>query len=53
MGATISKSGGKGDHSKIKHPEFRGCVILDGRPGDDAKRYQESDLIQFKRGIKK
>ena len=35
------RSGGKGSHRKFLHPAFPGAVTLSGKPGDDAKPYQE------------
>lgn len=36
--------GGKGSHRKFVHRRFDGAVTLSGKPGDDAKRYQERQL---------
>lgn len=35
--------GGKGSHRNFTHPK-RLRVTLSGKPGDDAKRYQERDV---------
>ena len=35
--------GGKGSHRNFLHP-FGVRVTLSGRPGDDAKRYQEEEV---------
>ncbi len=35
--------GGKGSHRNFLHPEGV-RVTLSGRPGDDAKRYQEQEV---------
>lgn len=40
--------GGKGSHRKFLHPRFPGAVTVSGKPGDDAKAYQEQ---QIKRAI--
>lgn len=40
--------GGKGSHRKFLHPRFPGAVTVSGKPGDDAKPYQEQ---QIKRAI--
>lgn len=37
-------AGGKGSHRKFTHPKFPGAVTLSGKPGDDAKRYQEKQI---------
>ena len=44
---------GRGSHRKIRHPNYPGCVIVSGRSGEDAKRYQEKDLRTFIELIKK
>jgi len=36
--------GGKGSHRKFLHPHFAGAVILGGKTGDDAQRYQEKQV---------
>ena len=36
--------GGKGSHRKFRHPRFPGAVILSGKSGDDAQRYQEKQV---------
>jgi predicted RNA binding protein YcfA (HicA-like mRNA interferase family) len=33
--------GGKGDHRNFVHPGVAKLVTLSGKPGDDAKHYQE------------
>ena len=40
--------GGKGSHQKFVHIRFSGAVTISGKPGDDAKAYQER---QVKRAI--
>jgi predicted RNA binding protein YcfA (HicA-like mRNA interferase family) len=35
--------GGKGSHRNLKHP-LGVCITISGRPGDDAKPYQERDV---------
>ena len=37
--------GGKGSHRNFLHPSGV-RVTLSGRPGDDAKRYQEQEVAQ-------
>jgi predicted RNA binding protein YcfA (HicA-like mRNA interferase family) len=37
-------AGGKGSHRKFRHARFAGAVILSGRDGDDAQRYQEKQI---------
>lgn len=36
--------GGKGSHRKFTHDDFPGAVTLSGKSGDDAMRYQESQV---------
>jgi hypothetical protein len=36
--------GGKGDHTVWVHPLVPGHVSVDGKDGDDAKRYDEVNL---------
>ncbi len=38
--------GGKGSHRKFVHERYAGAVTLSGQSGDDAKRYQESQVQQ-------
>ncbi len=33
--------GGKGDHRNFVHPNVAKPVTMSGKPGDDAKHYQE------------
>jgi predicted RNA binding protein YcfA (HicA-like mRNA interferase family) len=40
----VAVSGGKGSHRKFRHPRFAGAVILGGKAGDDAHRYQEKQV---------
>jgi len=36
--------GGKGSHRKFAHSGYSGAVTISGRPGDDAKPYQEKEV---------
>jgi predicted RNA binding protein YcfA (HicA-like mRNA interferase family) len=38
------QGGGKGSHRKFTHAGFPGAVTLSGKPGDDAKLYQERQV---------
>jgi len=38
--------GGKGSHRKFTHVRYRGAVTLSGKPGDDAKPYQEKQVAR-------
>ena len=37
-------AGGKGSHRKFTHVRYPGAVTLSGKPGDDAKPYQEKQV---------
>ena len=37
--------GGKGSHKKFCHIFYQGAITLSGKPGDDAKPYQEKQII--------
>jgi predicted RNA binding protein YcfA (HicA-like mRNA interferase family) len=39
--AGFSDRGGKGSHRNFTHPDSGQPVTLSGKPGDDAKPYQE------------
>jgi predicted RNA binding protein YcfA (HicA-like mRNA interferase family) len=41
--------GGKGSHSRWKHPNVVRTIVLSGNDGSDAKPYQERD---FQRAIR-
>ena len=43
-GWTLVKGGGKGSHTKYKHPNVPRKVTLAGADGSDAKPYQEVDV---------
>jgi len=45
--------GGKGSHRKFMHPNFPRTVIISGKTGDDAKRYQEKAVKNAITGVKK
>ena len=36
--------GGKGSHRKFTHVHYPGAVTLSGKPGDDARPYQEREV---------
>jgi predicted RNA binding protein YcfA (HicA-like mRNA interferase family) len=38
--------GGKGSHRKFSHARYAGAVTLSGGTGDDAKHYQEKQVMQ-------
>lgn len=38
------KPGGKGSHRKFVHSKVKDCIVLSGKEGDDAKKYQEKDV---------
>lgn len=37
--------GGKGSYRKYTHENYAGAVTISGKSGDDAKRYQEKQVI--------
>jgi predicted RNA binding protein YcfA (HicA-like mRNA interferase family) len=39
--AGFKNRGGKGSHRNFVHPKVAKPVTLSGKPGDDAKQYQE------------
>ena len=43
--------GGKGSHKNFKHP-CGICITISGKPGDDAKLYQEKDVKKALKRIK-
>jgi predicted RNA binding protein YcfA (HicA-like mRNA interferase family) len=45
--------GGKGSHRKFRHPRFAGSVILSGKEGDDALPYQEKQVRNATREVRK
>jgi len=45
-GFTEIAGGGKGSHRKFVHSKYFGAVTVSGQAGDDAKRYQEKDVVQ-------
>ncbi len=42
-------AGGKGSHSKWQHDAVQRTIILAGNDGDDAKQYQEKDVMRAAR----
>jgi predicted RNA binding protein YcfA (HicA-like mRNA interferase family) len=43
-GFVMLKKRGKGSHTLWEHPLIRYAIILSGKDGDDADRYQEKDV---------
>jgi predicted RNA binding protein YcfA (HicA-like mRNA interferase family) len=41
----VGVPGGKGSHREFRHPKGRGSLILSGLSGDDAKQYQEKQVL--------
>lgn len=37
---------GKGSHSAWQHPDYPDTIVLSGADGEDAKRYQETQVRQ-------
>ncbi len=44
--AGFENRGGKGSHRNYTHPDVAKPVTLSGKPGDDAKPYQERAVRQ-------
>jgi predicted RNA binding protein YcfA (HicA-like mRNA interferase family) len=42
--AGFSDRGGKGNHRNFTHPRCRLPITISGKPGDDAKKYQEQQV---------
>ena len=36
--------GGKGSHRVYTYPKVKQAITISGKPGDDAKHYQERDM---------
>ena len=43
-GFTLLKKRGKGSHTMWEHPLLLNSVIISGKDGDDADRYQEREV---------
>jgi predicted RNA binding protein YcfA (HicA-like mRNA interferase family) len=55
--AILKKAGftcetGKGSHTKWRHPLREKPVVLSGKDGQDAKRYQEKEVEEALRDVK-
>ncbi len=44
--AGFSEQPGKGSHTKWLHPLYTGRITLSGKDGNDAKPYQEKEIIE-------
>lgn len=40
---------GKGSHRNFRHPQLDGKVTLSGKPGEDAKNYQEREVRDWRK----
>lgn len=47
------RGGGKGAHRKFAHVKYAGAVTLSGQSGDDAKLYQEQQVKQAVKRVKR
>jgi predicted RNA binding protein YcfA (HicA-like mRNA interferase family) len=45
-GFELVAGGGKGSHSKWRHPSLPRFILLSGNDGDDARRYHERKVEQ-------
>ena len=43
-GFVLLKGRGKGSHTMWEHPLLRNLVVISGKDGDDADRYQEREV---------
>ena len=44
---------GRGSHSVWSHPDLPEKIVLSGKAGDDAKPYQERDVLAALRKVEK
>jgi predicted RNA binding protein YcfA (HicA-like mRNA interferase family) len=44
--AGFADRGGKGSHRVYTHPKVRQAITISGKLGDDAKHYQERDVVK-------
>jgi len=45
-GFTEITGAGKGSHRKPTHPNYPGAVTVSGKSGEDAKHYQEKQVLE-------
>jgi len=53
VGFVQVSGGGKGSHRKFRHPHLVGSVHLSGKEGEDALYYQEKQVRNAIREVKK
>ena len=46
--AGFERKEGRGSHRNYYHPRYQGVLTISGKPGDDAKKYQE---IKVKKAV--
>lgn len=46
VGFTEIPEASKGSHRKLVHSKYPGAVKVSGKLGDDAKHYQENQVVQ-------
>ena len=51
--AGFGERAGKGSHTVWSHPALREVVVLSGNDGDDAKRYQEWDVMRVLQNVER
>jgi len=51
LGFVQVKGGGKGSHTKFKHPKLPYFINVAGQDGDDAMRYDEDHITQAKKDL--
>lgn len=51
LGFTEVKGGGKGSHTKFRHPDLPYIINVAGHDGDDAKPYDEKAIAQVRKDL--
>ncbi len=51
--AGFSQRTGKGSHSNWFHPLYLGRITISGKDGNDARDYQEKEVFQAIKDVKK
>ena len=52
-GFTLIPKRGKGSHTVWKHPFYDGKIVLSGKDGKDANKYQEQEIIKAIKEVKR
>jgi predicted RNA binding protein YcfA (HicA-like mRNA interferase family) len=51
--AGFVNKGGKGSHRKFVHPDVALPIVISGKPGSDARKYQERAVAQALKEVRK